>query len=304
MAIYSVRNICPEASRNGWVYLSKRSQLHPVIAKIIDEYRPDNWQQLLLEWPHVSETDPSRLAYSRDERALAEDRQVITTLGKYIKRHWSAMPDHMIRDYAMAAHDHIEIWDTSELIICAVELGPHSCMKSSYDSIPFNDSDNGDLVEWFTNDRSHHVNWDYHPYRVYGPEYGWAIAVRYNIDEPNSILGRCLVHQEHKCFVRSYARGQTEDSHSDHALEAWLKGQGYRREPHWPNGVIMRHISHPDPRDENDEYEYSSFMAPYIDGNIRGVRTTRRDGKLCLALDRDSDWTCDNTNGQASKKLE
>ena len=88
-------------TEHDWFFdLRGRFSLHPVVEHLVKAYRPNDWQQLLLEHPHASESDPNRLAYTRDEAAGKADRQTITSVGKYIKRHWPALPDHVLRDAA------------------------------------------------------------------------------------------------------------------------------------------------------------------------------------------------------------
>jgi hypothetical protein len=64
----------------------RRHHLHQAVFDMMTEYRyrPQDWQQLLLEWPHKSITDPNRLAYTRDERSAmhggdSDIKAVITT---------------------------------------------------------------------------------------------------------------------------------------------------------------------------------------------------------------------------------
>ena len=71
-------------------------RIHGAIWDMMMQYRPDDWHQLMLEWPHKAETDPSRLAYTRDERAGEADRQTVTSIGKYLTRHFPDAPDHKI----------------------------------------------------------------------------------------------------------------------------------------------------------------------------------------------------------------
>ena len=53
----------------AWFKRESLRRLHPAIEKVIVGYcyRPRDWHQLLLEWPHRSETDPNRLAYTQSE---------------------------------------------------------------------------------------------------------------------------------------------------------------------------------------------------------------------------------------------
>ncbi len=293
-----------DQSRDGWVNLVHKFPLHPTVRSIVDVWRPHDWQLLLLEWPHVSTTDPTRLAYSRDMRALKDDRQTITTVGKYIKRHWPTMPDHMIRDYvALNAPDRMEIWTTMEEIICSIELGPRSCMKSTWGSIPFHDDDRADLEEWFSNGGSTPVAWYSHPYSVYDPALGWAAAVRYSPQNPAVILGRAIVHLKDKRFVRTYCRspkGEEAYSDADHALAAWLVQQGFTHADRWRENTKFRYVEHPDGEGESDECAVSSFMMPYIDGSCRRVETDYDNGKTYIVLTEHGEWLCENTDGYAT----
>lgn len=228
--------------------------LHRAVEQLIVHYRykPDYWQQLLLEWPHKSETDPNRLAYTRDERSGEADRQVVTSLGKYLARHFSEVPDHVIRD-VVAQHTYgggIEIVTDPEAMIRAVMNGPTSCMSKCFDIL--------------CDDGVHR-----HPYAVYDPGLGWAMAIRHDPD--SGILGRCLVWRDPDCeyskiFVRSYKRERDERSSSgaDEAIEAWLKSQGYAKRSAWPDGTPIA------------EYPLRSggWLMPYIDGGTQNVTVT------------------------------
>ena len=86
-------------SRDWHYRLQTRFNLHPAVVAAFNMHDPEDWQQLLLEWPHVATTDGTRLAYTRDERSGQDDRQTLTSLGKYIKQHWPRMADHHIRDF-------------------------------------------------------------------------------------------------------------------------------------------------------------------------------------------------------------
>jgi hypothetical protein len=59
--------------------------------------RPYDWQQLFLEWPHVSQGDRSKIAYTQNEVKGQKDIQTVTSVGKYLNRHFD-LPDHIIRD--------------------------------------------------------------------------------------------------------------------------------------------------------------------------------------------------------------
>lgn len=221
-------------------------KLHPAVHSMMMVYRPDDYQQLLLEWPHKSETDPNRLAYTRDERAGEADRQTLTTIGKYLTRHFSHAPSDMIRDI-VAEHTYggkTEITRDMSQMIHAVIHGPSSCMTKDF-NIRCDDGVRR------------------HPYAVYDPGLGWGMAVRREGDE---ILGRCLVWHDSDAglhvFVRSYKRERGERSHSgsDEAIEMWLKANGYERVSEWPDGTPLK------------RYDVDGgYLMPYIDGAQRNV---------------------------------
>jgi hypothetical protein len=263
-------------SRNWYYREINRYPLHPVIvAALKREHRPRDWHLLLLEHPHRSETDPTRLAYTRSERDGENNRQVITTLGKYLTRHFD-LPDHMIRDIVAldAAHntDAFEILDTVDQFVHAVNNGPHSCMC------------------WSGRDNVYCRDGKYrHPYAVYKPEYGWRMAVRKSGGE---IKGRALLNVEDdtKYFVRSYKRSDTGGySYADEKLEAWLKSEGYVHQSCWHDGARMELIP--------TRYG-AAFLAPYLDGE---VQTVYIDGDT-LRISQDSyDYICNNTDGTAEE---
>ena len=276
------------------IAVSGTYSLHPVIERIIqrDCVRPVDWQLLLLEWPHVSTEDETMIAYTRNE-AAGEDfqsngskRQTRTSVGKYLARHWPHVPDHMRRDWAGRFKPaKYEIWDTIEGIISCVELGPQSCMKSSYGSIPFGSYDNAQLCAW-QHDKGESVNWNNHPYIVYHPMYGWRMAVRLDQGRPDIVMGRCLINIDDRTFVRSYARNEQEGgtSYSDEKLEAWLRDQGYTKEGGW-NGKRVAKCEHPD----------NGLMLPYLDGTPQNARD---DGSY-LTICRGGNLDGTNTDGKA-----
>lgn len=203
-----------------WHQLQQRKHpLHPAVVAALKFAPADNWQQLLLEWPHVDQTDVTRLAYIRNERAGETDRPTSTSLGKYLRQHWPNMLDHHIRDYVAkyATVGEFRIERTTEAIVDAVQNGPSSCMQWE------SDDDIDDL--------------GCHPYEVYAPCYGWHMATRY---EGSRIMGRALLMQRDndeakpKYFVRAYRRKDDEDySQPDDELIQWLKSQGYEHRHSW-----------------------------------------------------------------------
>ena len=229
-----------DAQEHKWHYkLQSKFKMHRAVLAAVEQYRPRSVHSLVFEWPHVSETDPNRLAYTRDNRSGHEDRQVITTVGKYLARHFPDMPDHAVRDLAARyAGYRFEMWDTTERIIRSVQEGPASCMQWGEET-DYND----------------------HPYRAYDPNLGWRAAVR--LDGHGHIVGRCLVNVETKTFVRSYAHKDGGYSHSDEGLETWLREQGFSKDSDWI-GCKLAMIDN----------GWGKFMAPYLDGDCKRVKQT------------------------------
>jgi hypothetical protein len=243
-------------------------KMHFVVLKAIDLARPDNWQQLLLEWPHISTGNSERLAYTRDERAGQSDKQTVTSVAKYLRSHFSALPDHAVRDLAaLASTQGCFMVDTAEAMVKYTQNGPYSCMQ--WDG----------------------ANPEDHPYNVYDPGYGWKMAVR---TEDGVTMGRCLVidSPERKYFVRSYLRDEGRYSHSDPVLEAWLTDAGFHKRGGW-RGEKMAHIT----TGRGD----GEFLAPYIDGNAQNVDTSYRDGREYLVITDSGEYECTNTDGRADR---
>ena len=274
------RHVQVYPGRDWHTRLQGKYTLHPAVHDVVfrdDGYKPDDWHQLLLEWPHRSETDPNRLAYTPNERYAADDRQLITAIGKYLRRHFSDLPDHELRDivarYTYAGT--IVLSDNLNDFGHAVVNGPSSCMSKSFDI----ETECGETV---------------HPYAVYDPAYGWRMAIRRN---GNDIVGRCLVYAGDEydgdgkgVFVRSYKRNEHGYSGCDEAIEAWLKNEGYEKSCSWPDGARLARYA---------VRRYSDhFVLPYIDGGTQSVK----DRGSHLEIDSDGDIGANNTCGTASFK--
>jgi len=260
--------------------------LHPLIQYIVTlAKRPVDWHQLVLEWPIISEHESAMIAYIRDDGYATTGRRVRTSPGKYLARHWPHIPDHQRRDWVgrFAPGHNFAIWEGTPDIIASIELGPQSCMKSEYGSIPFRGADNNKLQQYRRGDCSaDSVDWHKHPYYVYAPEHGWRTAVR--LDEKNSefVLGRALLNGNH--WVRSYARSAESGgiSCTDEKLETWLREQGYAKIGGWKDGTKMRY----------HEYD-GDLMMPYLDGHNQRVSVLGR----TMVVDDDGEYDCSNTNG-------
>lgn len=256
----------------------QRHQLHQAVYEMMTDYkyRAADWHQLLLEWPHKSITDPNRLAYTRDERSAmhggdSDIKAQVTTIGKYLTRHFPDAPSNLIRDIA-AKYTYggtTEITKDLGDMIYAVENGPRSCMSSDFN------------IE--CDDREAR-----HPYAVYEPDLGWGMAVRKDTD--GMVLGRCLVHEsdEGKGFVRSYKRERDGSSHSgtDESIEAYLSSLGFAKWRGWPEHTrVMRYPLRHD----------SGFLMPYIDGSNQHVE---EDGDDVFRISNYMGYEACSTNGK------
>ena len=256
--------------------------MHPVIEAAFKLQDPKDYAQLCLEWPYVADTDKTRIAYTQDDRAAEADRQTLTTVGKYLTRHFPTLPDHTIRDLVAkyATVSVFSVSDSSADIIDAVQDGPPSCMQWSEEQVDETGA---------------------HPYAVYKPAFGWGIAVR---KDGRQINARALVMRragmnggaEIKYFVRTYQRPSdtcTRYSAPDDQLHQWLQDQGYERRNSW-RGEKIAYIE-----SKNRSYD---FVAPYIDGSAQSVTIGENscDGMASgkyLSICDGGDYECCSQNG-------
>lgn len=259
-----------DAPRRDWHAREQHKYpLHPAVTKALEsDHRPTDWHLLTLEWPHVSETDSTRLAYTRDERAGEADRQVITSVGKYITRHFKTMPDHEVRNLVAlyAAGESCKFVHTMAEMLYHLHRGPNSCMAGMR------------TVKCFDGQSRH-------PYEVYDPKFGWHMAVRIENDDT---VGRALcvdngVHA--KYFVRTYAKNGGGYSHADEKLHAWLLEQGYVHRASYMEGTKLAYHE-----------TACDFLAPYIDGGEQHVDIYNNE----LRIDSNGEFECSNTSGEPS----
>ena len=245
--------------------------VHQIINAAIKLARPKDWHQLLLEHPHVSQGDNSKIAYTQNEDKGRRDIQTVTSVGKYLNRHFD-LPDHIIRDlvsrYGSAAR--FQFVHTTAEMIYHLHRGPKSCMV--WDDDKGVRCDDGVMR---------------HPYEAYDPKYGWHMAVRI---EGDNTMGRALCMTQpidgKKYFVRSYLRPSNESTYSqtDDGMDTWLREQGYRKENYWEDGERLAYHSARD-----------NFLAPYLDGGEKRVSIDV--GNKAIVIDSDGEYLCDQTGG-------
>jgi len=263
-----------DAGRQWHVYLQDRFALHPVVKAML-EHRPRDWHTLLLEWPHVSEKDAKQLAYTRDEGKGTADVQTLTSIGKYVARHWPHVSDHLRRDAcALYTPDRMMFLPANvDEFVNAACSGPKSCMSNRFTP---------------------------HPYRVYEPKFGWGMAVRMSDSALTAaqIDGRAITwtdpdNAERKLYARSYKRHETDVngySEADTVLESWLHSQGYVRSA-WPEGALLAYV---------EGYYGNHIVLPYIDGDNDTLSRTTRNGESVLVFDDSGSIKGDSTGGTAS----
>ena len=230
------------------------AELHPSVSNVLvvdhlREYVAD-WREMVLEWPHVADGDPLKVAYTQSDRHGEADRQTVTTVGRYIKRHAPTIPDHELRDLvALVTPDTFTLTHDMAQMLRAVMDGPQSCM-----------------------DGRHFDQASEHPYNAYDPAHGWGMLVRTNAQ--GDVMGRCVVntgetavrglgsHHIGPHFVRSYGR-DTPDGYSstDQAIEAYLKNMGYTKSSRWADGLKLNKI----------ECDHRTYLMPYLDGGSSNV---------------------------------
>ena len=263
-----------EREQRRWITREiQRYPMHDAVKAAVLLARPYDWQQMLLEWPHVSQGDKSKIAYTQNEDKGRRDIQTVTSVGKYLNRHF-ALPDHVIRDlvsrYGTASQ--FKFVHTTAEMIYHLHRGPQSCMVWG--------EDRGVLCrDGVTR----------HPYEAYNPKYGWHMAVRI---EGDNTMGRALcMHNKDtgdKYYVRTYLRPSNDSSYSqaDAGMENWLQEQGYGKEASWLDG---ERLSLYETRDH--------FLSPYLDGSDKKVRIDYAGNESFLVVDEEGDYICDQTGG-------
>jgi len=266
--------------------LGSLKTLPPAICEALRRFGlPTDWHKLALEFPTVSE---DIVSYIGSERAMQQYidgyplKRITTKMGRYLTRHWPNAEPHQIRDIVMLYGEGVvEMQYTMSEMIYAVQHGPDSCMQWP----------EGDECRYRGEDDDEYET-DIHPYEVYDPEFGWAMAV---FKEQGRISGRTLVHRPTKTFARSYGKGSEGYSGSCAKSEAWLKTQGYKLVDAWPEGVRMSAIES-DCRD--------GYVVPYLDPgparraeNGNRCKLVKEGGETYFERDDGGEYVFDNTDG-------
>lgn len=242
-------------------------RMHDAVYRAISLEKPDNWQELVLEWPHDSKEGHHKIAYTRTEEHGEADRQTVTPVSKYLTRHFSRLRSDQIRNIAaLYVEASFKIVRTMEEMLDIIVNGPSSCMSGDEERFSY--------------------LYDKHPYEVYDPKFGWHMACTM---EGGKYTGRALLNDEQ--YVRTY-RGREGSSYSDsdERLNAWLQEEGYSKASGWSGYKLLKLGA----RNDN------GFVAPYLDGDEKYVidcgnyfRVTDDEGE--------ANYKCDNTDGSADE---
>jgi hypothetical protein len=214
------RNFNPTYQRGWYRREYDRVVLHPAVIQALDAAHPKDLHQLVLEHPHISVE--GKLGYTQNDEKGFKDIQTVTTVGRYLTRHFPELPDHEVRGLAQLKIG-CRIVSTMEEMQHALMNGPHSCMK------------------WNTTDN---------PYQSYCPTLGWALAIN---ESCGDIIGRALVHTPTMTFVRTYAKVGSNTA-SCNTLQHWLGQQGFTHRDDWEDGTKLKRIEYRAPYLDGDEH--------------------------------------------------
>lgn len=194
---------------------------------------------------HISTTDRNMVAYTPSTEAGEADKQVTTTFGRFLRKHFITLTDNQIQDLEQLHRGEVfavfKTAKTKEEIerVYRNMVGDSACMRYS----------------------SEHFGFEYgvHPSNVYAAP---GIGVAYTEDESGAIKSRAVVYvnpkdASDKRFVRLYG---------DPVLGRLLLGDGYAMKS--LTGVNIRRVR----RDPTG----TEYVVPYLDGP--GGRQDQTDG--------------------------
>lgn len=191
-------------------YLRLQKGVYPVETAVLSRINNHNAAYAV----HISKEDQKLIAYTPDRAYGEADRQVKTTLGRFLTKYYPHLPDEAI---AALTVDHLSELDTTFEILRGQELvnvyrsgALGSCMSKSDVPKPGG----------------------YHPAEAYDMP-GIAMAVLR--DEEGKINARCLILEEKKIFIRVYG---------DRKLRSKLERTGYK--PGGWEGVEFKRIDYGD----------------------------------------------------------
>lgn len=230
VASQSIDNIWP----NRREQYREMCGVYPPATSVLEEIR--GYAYISQYWPHISKDDPTMIAYTPDKACAHADRQIRTTIGKFLRKVAILMSD---KEIAKIEHRHKSELDptfktttTQDGIerVYTTMVGDTACMRYTRDRFGFN---------------------DYHPSAVYADVPGLALA--YLEDEEGRPVARSLIYDNpanpaDKRYVRLYGAPQ---------LKAKLERSGYRLAG--LRGVPLRKLRDPSIQDPH------WYVMPYLD---------------------------------------
>jgi hypothetical protein len=250
---------------------------------------------------HISQRDPSMVAFTEDPRKGEADRQTPTRPGKFLQKFLGAgesgliehgplvgsdpkVTKHQIAFYAAwhqsgkrpPTDDVLGFTDDPDMIVRVYEDGPDSCMMGK---------------GWSP---------EHHPVRVYAGG-GLELAYMLSHEDPNDIIGRALCWPDKGVFGRVYPTPNSNKEQNRYdELMGRLKAKGWRsitEDSTVFEGALLSVVTN----------RYGEYVMPYLD-NEYGVRMIHRNGQQWWQMTHsedhqdntdgtmnghDPDWTCD-----------
>jgi hypothetical protein len=265
------------AAQHGWAVREQtKAPMHPLVLEVLEEYPLEEaiCKTMALYWPHTSDCG-QMVAFTPSPEYGERNRQVKTSIGKFLRKFYlsAQIPDHVLRNLATkVVRKTMELTTDPTEWFHVLKEGPRSCMSPT------------DSRTW--------PCFDKHPYRVYDPELGWSMAVRYADD--GTPMARALVYK-HKYFVRTYRRHADWPngySYADETLAVWLEDQGIRKLESWADADMEVRIK--------IIHDGNCIVAPYLDGDMQCVDTN---GVLLSDISDASQgeyFQCGSTSGYSS----
>jgi hypothetical protein len=205
--------------------------------------------------------DPTKLRYTPSVEYGKADRQIVTTLGKFLTKHYPDLGANLIRDLqnewiSQTKPAAIKFASTPDEVEHVYTHGPHSCMRSGGDSEP-----------------------DEHAARIYG--YCKHTRVAYS-EEGGKIVARSVVREdvEPKRYIRVYPNDQ-------HRFAAALEAAGYVEDIEGLDGLLVPAI-----------WEGHRLIMPYVDGIGYGA-LEGKSVRLKVNSDSRGDFEVQSTSGYA-----
>lgn len=208
---------------------------------------------------HVSKTDTSKIAYTKDDESGSADRQTLTTVGRYLTANHPDLGNELIK-YINALHQQeyqpINVQFATGEKITDIYKACHDSGASSCMTKP-----------------NHYYESSEHPTMVYS---AGDLSLAYITDANENIKARALVWPDKKIYARLY--GDYE------SLRSGLQTLGYSSEGNL-HGAKIKRINH--------ETDPNRLVLPYLDG----IQTVSIIDDNWLMIDRNGDIDANTTDG-------